>query len=101
MGLFWSMKQEPGQPRGLRIIKRDVTTPLETSLAVYDGHVSDFSDILQSEPMATSSVNRWYMASHVTRTEVREGDLRGTFFIPEGHNNNRFLTFAIIYYISM
>ena len=88
MGLFWSMKQEPGQPRGLRIIKRDVTTPLVTSIPLYDGHMNNFSNILQSKPMATSSVERLYMASHVTRTEVREGDLRGTFFIPEGYNNN-------------
>ena len=88
MGLFWSMKQEPGQQRGVRIIKRDVTTPLVTSLALYDGHLNDFSDILQNEPMATSTVQRWYMASHVTRTEIREGDLRGTFFISKGQNIN-------------
>ena len=96
MGLFWSMKQEPGQPRGVRITKRDVTTPLVTSLALYDGHLNDFNDILQSKPVATSSVKRWYMASHVTRTEVREGDLRGTFFIPQGRNSNIILTFEML-----
>ena len=94
MGLFWSMMQEPGQPRGVRITKRDVTTPLVTSLALYDGHLTNFNDILQSEPVATCSVKRWYMASHVRRTEIREGDLRGTFFIPQGQTNKLSLTFA-------
>ena len=84
MGLFWSMKQEPEQQRGLRIVKRDVTTPLVTTLAVYDGHREDLHEMLHSKALATSSIERWYMASHVTRAEVREGDLHGTLFIPEG-----------------
>ena len=84
MGIFWSMRQEPGQKRGLRIIKRDVTTPLVTSLSMYHGHLKDFSEMITSKPLATGSAERCYMASHVTRTEVRAGDLLGTLFMPKG-----------------
>lgn len=82
MGLFWSMKQDPGQKPGLRLLKRTTTTPLTTVLEVYDGHCDDVMRLIEESPLANTVINRWYLAKHVKRLEVREHGIKGTFFIP-------------------
>ena len=84
MGLFWSMEQDPGQKPGLRIVRRIATTPIRTTLSVCAGHIEHLADLAHQIPLATTTINRWYMASHVQRLEINEGDIVGTLFIPKG-----------------
>ncbi|XP_064616582.1 acyl-coenzyme A amino acid N-acyltransferase 2-like [Liolophura sinensis] len=86
MGLFWSMSQSPGQQSGLRLAKKDVTTPLVIHLSLYDGHqtAADLYGTDQLQPLAMQTINRWYLSHDVTRSEVRHGNIRGTLFTPAG-----------------
>ncbi|XP_007948518.1 bile acid-CoA:amino acid N-acyltransferase [Orycteropus afer afer] len=81
MGLFWSMKSEKIL---VRLIKRDVmNSPFQVQLKLYDLDVPSVR-LIESTPVASLTVERWYVAPGVTRTEVREGRIRGTLFLPPG-----------------
>ncbi|KAJ8309324.1 hypothetical protein KUTeg_014198 [Tegillarca granosa] len=85
MGLFWSMEQEPGQSKGLRYWKRDVTEPVLVTLNVFKGHYS--WDELYSktmQPLVSTVIRRWYKAPDVKREQIRVGNIRGTLFLPPG-----------------
>ncbi len=86
MGLIWSMIPEPGQRPGRRIIKKDVTTPLTTEITVLNGFLEGQEVLakVQTDRLACTLSERFYMASGVERIEVTEGRLKGTLFIPEG-----------------
>ena len=84
MGLFWSMQQTPGQRAGLRLVKKDVTTPLFTTISVFKGHVNPFDITFKQNSIAKQVTERWYMADNVMRFEVTEGRLRGALFVPQG-----------------
>lgn len=85
MGLIWSMKQEPGQEKSMRLIVRDVTKPLTVKISVYNGHLT-WDSIYNQIPktVTSSSIDRWYKAKNVKRIPVRTGQIRGALFIPEG-----------------
>ena len=83
MGLLWSMKQAPGQKRGLQLTKRDVTQPYNVIVNCFDGHVTPHETSLQ--PMSSGTFQKWYMADGVKRIPVREGRIRGTLFLPSGN----------------
>ena len=85
MGLIWSMVQDPGQRKGRRIIKQDVTTPQKVEISALDGFVNE-EKVLdpKAKPIALAVSDRLYMAPGVRRTEVRHGRLKGTLFMPEG-----------------
>lgn len=85
MGLFSSMKPLPGQRKGIRFIKMDVTTPLVCRLAVYDEHTIPWNSHHVKSPMACTSVYRWYKAKGVTVEEVEHPKVRGLLFLPEGN----------------
>ncbi|ELU00797.1 hypothetical protein CAPTEDRAFT_169392 [Capitella teleta] len=76
MGLFWSLEPAPNQRPGIRLMKKNVTTPLRMSISV----LGDDDSVLASE-----SCERWFLASGVQRVNVRNGRLRGTMFIPQGN----------------
>ncbi|XP_066271828.1 acyl-coenzyme A thioesterase 2, mitochondrial-like [Branchiostoma lanceolatum] len=81
MGLFWSMQLSPGQKPGLRLKKKDVSTPFLVDIRVHDGHL----DVMGEENLpwlATKTVERWYMGGGVKRIQVKEGRVRGTLFLP-------------------
>ncbi|XP_066285304.1 acyl-coenzyme A amino acid N-acyltransferase 1-like [Branchiostoma lanceolatum] len=83
MGLFWSMQPSPGQKPGLRLRKKDVSTPFLVDFSVHEGHV----DMMREENLpwlATTTVERWYLGDGVKRIPVREGRVRGTLFLPPG-----------------
>ena len=40
MGLLWSMKPAPGQRKGIRLMKSDLTKPYNIVLNCFDGHVT-------------------------------------------------------------
>ena len=85
MGIFWSMSQAPGQRAGLRIMKKDVSTPITTTIAVYNGHLSADRIHATSPPaVCIGSVDRWYMAPGLRREVVYDGPLRGVLYLPQG-----------------
>lgn len=60
----------------------DVLTPMEVSISVYPGHLSEgFDDLV---PLASVMLERWYMAPGVRRIPVTEDGLTGTLFLPSG-----------------
>ena len=85
MGLFWSMIPAPFEPSWLRLFKRDATEPLVTTITVYEGKII-FEDFYskQHEPLIYKTINRWYMGKGVRKIEVRQGNLRGSVFVPLG-----------------
>ena len=82
MGLLWSMKPAPGQRKGLRLFKMDVTKPYNVTLNCFDGHVIPHEGRLQ--PLSSGTFQKWYMADGVKRIPVKEGRIRGTLFLPPG-----------------
>ena len=82
MGLLWSMKPAPGQRKGVRMMKSDVTKPYNIFLNCFDGHLTLHESSLQ--PLSSGTFQKWYMADGVKRIPVREGRIRGTLFIPPG-----------------
>ncbi|XP_061165117.1 acyl-coenzyme A amino acid N-acyltransferase 2-like [Saccostrea echinata] len=85
MGLFWSMKPEPFQRQHIRLLKRNVITPIVMTIAVYEGHLC-WDELFDppTKPVATSKVYRWYKHESVRREKVREGNIRGVLFTPSG-----------------
>ena len=85
MGIFWCMVQAPGQREGLRLMKKDMDTPLTTNISIYEGHLS--ADIIHKTPpgpLSLASVDRWYKAQGVKKQVVRDGRLRGILYLPAG-----------------
>ena len=82
MGLLWSMKPAPGQRKGIRLMKSDVTKPYNIVLNCFDGHITPQESY--SKPLSSKTFQKWYMADGVKRIPVREGRIRGALFIPPG-----------------
>ncbi|XP_078693766.1 acyl-coenzyme A amino acid N-acyltransferase 1-like [Branchiostoma floridae x Branchiostoma belcheri] len=84
MGLFWSLQPSPGQKTGLRLRKKDVSTPFLVNLSLHNGHVDVTGEEEENLPdcLAATTVERWYMGEGVERIPVREGRVRGTLFLP-------------------
>ena len=80
------MIQAPGQRSGLRLLKRDVTTPYTISLSLHKHHITTEQCLRDKNVMATSEFERLYKDRNVTRTPVRHGRIRGTLFVPPGMN---------------
>lgn len=83
MGLLWSLRPVPGSPPGLRLRVRDVESPMEVMISVYQGHISEGFSKLKA--LAAVLVERWYMALGVQRIPVTEHNLTATLFLPPGH----------------
>ena len=83
MGLLWSMKPAPGQIKGLRLIKHDVTKPYVIELKCFNDHIA--SRETSKQPMALTTFLKGYMADGVRRIPVKEGRIRGTLFLPLGN----------------
>lgn len=84
MGLLWSMQPSPGQRKGLRLSKKDVTKPYFVQLQLFDGHVEDVDTLEDLQPITSVTFEKWYMTDGVRRIPVRDGRLRGTLFLPPG-----------------
>ena len=84
MGLFWSLEPCPGQGDGIRLVKKDVTSPIVYNLQIIR---ETAIDPVRSTPdiMAEVKLERLYMKPGVKRVPVKEGRFRGTIFIPEGN----------------
>lgn len=95
MGLFCSLYPVPGQRKGLRLIKKDVFSPKTFDIRVYNGHHNMTDKHLWEDPLASTTVDRWYMAKGVTVQEVEHSTVRGKLFLPEG--TKCFSTILIIF----
>ena len=96
MGLIWSMKQAPGQRKGIRLMKSDVTVPYDIIVNCFDGHVIPRETSLP--PFSSGTFRKSYMADGVRRVSVRKGRIRGTLFLPPGDGpfpGNCEMTFSI------
>ncbi|XP_069019193.1 peroxisomal succinyl-coenzyme A thioesterase-like [Embiotoca jacksoni] len=82
MGLLWSLRPVPGSKPGLRMRKKNVQTPMEVTISVYQDHQAEnFVDLV---PLAGVVVERWYMAPGVRRIPITEENLTATLFLPSG-----------------
>lgn len=84
MGLLWSMQLSPGQRKGIRLSKKDVTKPFFVLLQLFDGHVENVGHAEDLQPITSVTFEKWYMRNGVRRIPVRDGRLRGTMFLPPG-----------------
>ncbi|XP_004638147.1 bile acid-CoA:amino acid N-acyltransferase [Octodon degus] len=81
MGLFWSLKPEKMLSR---LIKKEVMTrPLQVQLKLCEPYFP-VKYVSPSAPLASLTLERWYVAPGVQRIQVREGRLRGALFLPPG-----------------
>lgn len=80
MGLFWTLTSvKPFH----RLMKRNVMdSPLQVTLDVYDS--VQMSPAPGVEPLASRTVERWFVTPGIQRTQIREGRVRGALFIPAG-----------------
>lgn len=69
-------------PRHARLRKNNVCTPLLVNISVYGGHEAE--GFRKRTPLASTLVERWYMAPGVRRVSVSEKGVEGTLFIPPG-----------------
>ncbi|XP_037840614.2 peroxisomal succinyl-coenzyme A thioesterase isoform X1 [Chlorocebus sabaeus] len=74
MGLLWAL--EPEKPL-LRLVKRDVRTPLAVELEVLEGHDPEPGRLL-----CRARQERDFLPPGVRREPVRAGRVRGTLFLP-------------------
>ncbi|KAK3745590.1 hypothetical protein QZH41_016232 [Actinostola sp. cb2023] len=82
MGFIWSLKPEPDQRPGRRLMKRDVTKPYLVDLEVLDGHIHQIDN--SYAPLCSLTIERHYMGAGVRRVAVHEGRIWGTLFLPPG-----------------
>ena len=83
MGLFWSMYLLPGQRKGLRLMKKDVTSPSYVKISLFKDHINP-SEKKLDYLLTEIDIERWHMADNVRRYEIAEGRLRGALFVPQG-----------------
>lgn len=88
MGLLWSMKAAPGQKKGLRLVKQDVSKPFVVDVFLLNGHVEINSkkdvDKTSDIVLGKTTIYRNYMGPGVTAFKVKKGAVRGTLFLPPG-----------------
>ena len=66
-------------------MKRDVQQPLKVDVRCYMGHITVRQpDQTSDKYLSSLLITRWYMADHVTRVDIREGELVATMFSPKG-----------------
>lgn len=74
--------KKPLCPFPARLRTSNVCSPLLVNFSVYSRHEAE--GFRERTPLASTLVERWYMAPGVQRIEVREKGLRGTLFMPPG-----------------
>ena len=88
MGLLWSMKAAPGQKKGLRLLKQDVSKPFVVDVLLLRGHVEvkGKKDLVSAGTvlLAKTTVYRSYLGRGVTAFKVTAGAVRGMLFVPPG-----------------
>ena len=91
MGLMWAMSPATGLKPGTtgsrlhtnhaRLLKQDVTKPYCISVELLEGHVGEEAN---GRVLSANRFEKWYMSAGVRRIPVKEGNIRGTLFLPPG-----------------
>ncbi|XP_078529642.1 acyl-coenzyme A amino acid N-acyltransferase 1-like [Lissotriton helveticus] len=80
MGLFWALKSVKSF---YSLTKRDVMgSPFRITVEVYDSIQT--APIPDAQPLASRTVERWFVAPGVQRIQITEGRVRGALFLPPG-----------------
>ncbi|XP_078528027.1 bile acid-CoA:amino acid N-acyltransferase-like [Lissotriton helveticus] len=80
MGLLWALSSEKPFHR---LMKRDVIgSPFRITVDVFDSFQLKPSPSIR--PLASQTIERWYVAPGVRRIAIREGRVRGALFLPPG-----------------
>lgn len=80
MGLFWSMEKQGNSYDRASLINGSRKLPYKFN--VYAGHQEDFAS--GNIIVASGEITRYLVDESVTRITVKEGDVKGTMFIPKG-----------------
>ncbi|KAK7477467.1 hypothetical protein BaRGS_00031291 [Batillaria attramentaria] len=87
MGLFWSLCPDPSGPQNIRMVLKNVEQPCLYTLSVYLGHIG-LNDLHTSQvthqPVSVTTITRLKKAADVRRIPIKEGNVRGTLFLPPG-----------------
>lgn len=72
----------------------NVCTPFLVNISVHSGHVSE--GFMERPPLASTLIERWYMAPGVQRIHVRDRGVQGTLFLPPGAPEGPFLNSPVL-----
>ncbi|XP_045195331.2 bile acid-CoA:amino acid N-acyltransferase-like isoform X2 [Mercenaria mercenaria] len=81
MGLFWSLHCVSAPKKYARLVKKDVSTPMNFSIKVYPDNQNKATLIHQ--PLTETRVQRFYQKPGVRRIPLT-GRFKGAIFVPEG-----------------
>lgn len=93
MGLIWFLEALiPGGGSMMQVSKFFLRNDREmlTDIFLHEGHVTPVEDAAQIPPehaLAKVKVERYTVHPDVTRIEVRQGQLRGTLYVPKGQGS--------------
>uniref|UniRef100_A0A1I8JAB4 Abhydrolase_3 domain-containing protein n=1 Tax=Macrostomum lignano TaxID=282301 RepID=A0A1I8JAB4_9PLAT len=92
MGLFWSLKQDPSQRTGLRLLRREAEIPLKYQLTALNGHVMWDELAGEQKPdsghaLCSIALERTYLSDSVERLPIKFGRLRGALFKPRSQRS--------------
>ena len=71
----------------MRLIKREVTTPLVVTISIYENRRETLEELQKDDSnqiILRFKVTRHYMSPGVKRIEIKEDSLQGTLFVPPG-----------------
>ncbi|XP_044515910.1 acyl-coenzyme A thioesterase 1-like [Gracilinanus agilis] len=83
MGLMWSLSPAGMENPYIRMVQRSVLKkPLKLEVTVHQAH--NQTGLLLGQVLASARVERWYATPEIRAIRVREGMVRGSFFMPPG-----------------
>ncbi|KAM9061958.1 dynein light chain 1, axonemal isoform X2 [Sarcophilus harrisii] len=83
MGLMWSLTPAGMENPYIRMVQRSVLKkPLKLEVTVHQAH--NQTGLLLGQVLASARVERWYATPEIRAIRVREGTVRGSFFLPPG-----------------
>ncbi|XP_020842201.1 acyl-coenzyme A thioesterase 1-like [Phascolarctos cinereus] len=83
MGLLWSLAPAGMENPYVRMVQRSVLKkPLRLEVTVHQAH--NQTGLLLGQLLASARVERWYATPQIRAIRVREGSVRGSFFLPSG-----------------
>ncbi|XP_072425270.1 acyl-coenzyme A amino acid N-acyltransferase 1-like [Chiloscyllium punctatum] len=83
MGLLWTLSPAPMEQPYLKLSQAHLTgSPMYIDLCVHSGHSGKTT--IPGQPLAKQRIERWYSKPGLRRIRLREGNIRGSIFIPPG-----------------
>ncbi|KAJ1166776.1 hypothetical protein NDU88_007172 [Pleurodeles waltl] len=84
MGLIWFLRPEKPYRQ---LVKRDVIgSPFRITLDLYNSF--QMMPVHEVQPIASQTVERWYVTPGVQRIPIKEGRVRGALFLPPGNSKS-------------